>query len=84
MGQEPDVKPYKTTLVISTASQGKEVARVETGDDGRFRISLPPGEYIVGPPPGNVRFLPRASEQSVKVLPGQFAHLTINFDSGIR
>lgn len=84
MGQGPDVKPYKTTLIISTASQGREVARVETDADGRFRVSLPPGEYKIGPSPGNARFLPRASEQFVEVLAGRFAHVTINFDSGIR
>jgi hypothetical protein len=84
VGQGPGQKPFQTTLVISTAGEGREVARLETGSDGRFRVSLPPGEYKVGPPPGNTRFLPRASEEFVKVLPGQFAHVTINFDSGMR
>ncbi|MFP5263793.1 MAG: hypothetical protein ACLGJB_18075 [Blastocatellia bacterium] len=84
VGQARNEQPFKTTLVISTAAEGREVARLETGPDGRFRVSLPPGEYKVGPPPGGARFLPRASEQFVKVLPGQFAQVTINFDSGMR
>jgi hypothetical protein len=84
VGQARGEQPFKTTLVISTAAEGREVARLETGSDGRFRVSLPPGEYKVGPPPGGARFLPRASEQFVKVLPGQFAQVTINFDSGMR
>ena len=84
MGQGPSEQPFKTTLVILTAGDRREVARLETGSDGRFRVSLPPGEYHIGPPPGNTRFLPRAAEQLVKVLPGQFASVTINFDSGMR
>jgi hypothetical protein len=84
LGQGPSTQPFKTTLVISTATEGREVARLETGSDGRFRVSLPPGEYKVGPPPGNARRLPRGSEELVKVLPGQFAQVTINFDSGMR
>jgi hypothetical protein len=84
VGQGPDVKPLQTTIVISTAGEGREVARLETGSDGRFRVSLPPGEYNVGPPPGKIRFAPRGTEQRVKVLPGQFAQVTINFDSGMR
>ena len=83
-GQGPNTQPFKTTLVVMTAGEGREVARLETGSDGRFRVSLPPGEYRVGPPTGQGRFLPRAEEQTVRVLPGQFARLTINFDSGMR
>jgi hypothetical protein len=84
VGQEREVNPFKTTLVVLTAGEGREVARLETGSDGRFRVSLPPGEYKIGPPPSNSRFLPRGSEEFVKVLPGQFAQVTINFDSGMR
>jgi hypothetical protein len=80
----PNEQPFKTTLVISTAGEGREVARLETGSDGRFRVSLPPGEYRIGPPPGRGRFLPRAEEQIVRVMPGQFARVSFNFDSGMR
>lgn len=81
----PNKAPYETTLVIQTAGEGREVARLKTGSDGRFRVKLPPGEYEIMPAadrPG--RFLPRASPQQVKVLPGQFAQVTIYFDSGMR
>ena len=81
----PDIKPYPTTLAIVSTATGQEVTRLETGADGRFRVVLPPGEYRVIPvrdKPG--RFLPRASEVTVRVLPGQFAHTEIHFDSGMR
>ncbi|HKP86322.1 MAG TPA: hypothetical protein VJZ26_09510 [Blastocatellia bacterium] len=81
----PDKQPYETTLAIVTLGEGREVARLKTGSDGRFRVKLPPGDYEIMPAPDKPgRFLPRASSQEVKVLPGQFARVTIEFDSGIR
>jgi hypothetical protein len=76
--------PYKTTLVVWRTSDDREVARVETGSDGRFRVALPPGEYRIGPPPRTGRFLPRAGEETVTVAARKFANVTINFDSGMR
>jgi hypothetical protein len=81
---ETDTAPFKTALVISRASDGAVVARLETGSDGRFRVALPPGTYKVGPPLGTGQRLPRASEEIVNVVPGKFAHVTISFDSGMR
>jgi hypothetical protein len=77
--------PYAATLAIVSTAGDREVARLKTGPDGRFRIALPPGEYRVIPVqerPG--RFQPHASEELVNVLPGQFARVEIQFDSGIR
>ena len=81
----PDVAPYPATLAIVSTASNREVARFKTGSDGRFRVALPPGEYRVIPVqerPG--RFQPRASEEVVNVLPGQFARIEIHFDSGMR
>ena len=81
----PHKAPYETTLAITRAGEDREFTRLKTGSDGRFRVALPPGEYEIGPvsdKPG--RFLPRASPQQVKVLPGQFVQVTIEFDSGMR
>jgi hypothetical protein len=64
---------------------GREMARVQTGSDGRFRVSLPPGEYTIGPAPDQpARRFPRGEQQTVKVLPRQFTKVTIGFDSGMR
>lgn len=81
----PAVAPYPATLAIISTASGREVARLKTGSDGRFRVALPPGEYrivAVQEKPG--RFQPRASEELVNVLPGQFAHVEIHYDSGMR
>jgi hypothetical protein len=81
----PDIAPYPATLAIISTATDREVARVKTGSDGRFRVVLPPGEYrIVYAPERPGRMLPRATEELVRVLPGQFAHAEIHFDSGMR
>jgi hypothetical protein len=81
---QSDTAPFQTTLVILRASDGSEVKRIETGSDGRFRVVVPPGTYLVGPPRGTGRRLPRAGEETVTVVSGRFAQVTINFDSGMR
>ncbi len=81
---ESATAPYKTTLIVWRADGDQEVARVETGSDGRFRVALPPGTYRVAPPTQKGRFLPRAGEETVTVKPGMFVQVTINFDSGMR
>lgn len=81
---QSDTAPFQTTLVILRASDGSEVTRVETGSDGRFHVVVPPGTYLVGPPRGTGRRLPRAGEETVTVVSGRFAQVTINFDSGMR
>lgn len=79
---EPSGAPYAATLSIVAVASGREAARLKSDAEGRFRISLPPGEYRIVPvSPG--RF-PRATEQTVTVRPGQFAHIEIQFDSGMR
>jgi hypothetical protein len=82
---DPGSAPYQTTLVVLSAGNGHEVARIETGSDGRFRVSLPPGEYRIGPAPEQQRRrFPRGGEQTVKVTPGRFIRVTLEFDSGLR
>jgi len=76
--------PYKTTIVVWNATDGREVKRVETGSDGRFYIPLSPGTYRVGSPQQQGRFLPRANEETVSVIAGKFSQVTLHFDSGMR
>lgn len=76
--------PLETTLVVRSANDAREVARLETGSDGRFRVVLPPGTYTIGSPERAGRFLPRAAEETVTVEAGKFARVTITFDSGMR
>jgi hypothetical protein len=75
---------YQTTLVVYSETGGREIARVQTGTDGRFRVSVPPGRYMIGPPRDELRRLPRGSEQEVEVRAGAFTSVTVHFDSGMR
>lgn len=76
-------KGYQTTLVVETKDGKQEVARVQSGVDGRFRVALAPGEYIVAPLSG-ARPLPNCEMQFVTVEPGQFAPMMIHCDTGMR
>jgi hypothetical protein len=76
----PD-QPYAATIVIED-DDGNEVARTQSGEDGRYRIALPPGSYTLVPQsPGT---LPYASEQKVEVREGAYTQADISYDSGIR
>lgn len=76
----PD-QPYQATLTITTSS-GREIVRFQTDENGRFRVPLAPGEYVLHPEsPG---MLPFASEQPFSVRAGEFTHIVVSYDSGIR
>lgn len=76
----PDA-PYRTTITVRTPT-GREVTRVESGSDGRFRLGLAVGEYVLDPMSGDP--FPVGSPQVVTVEPNIFVDVTISLDSGIR
>ncbi len=80
----PDTAPYETTLVVLKASDATEVARVKTGTDGRFRLLLPPGEYVIRVPLDSRIRVPRAEPKRVRVSSGKIARVTLSFDNGLR
>jgi hypothetical protein len=59
--------------------------RARSGRDGRFRIRLSPGSYVVQALPEAGSAFPRPPAAfTVKVLAGRFTHITITYDTGIR
>jgi hypothetical protein len=76
------VRPYEATLRIRQRATHKLVATVRSADDGRFRVRLAPGRYVIVPVSG--RPYPQASPQRVRVRRHEFTRVTIRFDSGIR
>jgi hypothetical protein len=78
---EPNLRPYSATIMIQRAN-GTAAATVSSGQDGRFSVALPPGDYVVVPQNGSP--LPRAESQQVTVDPHQFTEVEIQYDSGIR
>ena len=76
----PDL-PHQAWIEVRT-SEGESVARVRSGLDGRFRVGLLPGIYVLDPEAGNP--FPTADEVNVIVKKGVFTPVTVSFDTGIR
>jgi hypothetical protein len=77
----PDV-PFEAELRVR-ADDGR-VSTTRSGPDGRFRLELAPGHYVVEPVAPNPGAPPQASPVGVEVAPHAFTDVTITYDSGIR
>lgn len=80
-GQECPDQPYQATLTVLSQT-GREIAQVQADSDGRFKIPLAAGTYILHPESPNA--MPFASDQTVVVQAGTFTHVVVTYDSGIR
>jgi hypothetical protein len=80
-GTECADQPYQATIVILGPS-GQALTQIETDEQGKFQLPLPPGEYTLAPVSGDP--LPTAGEQQVTVPPDGYTQVIIQYDSGIR
>ena len=76
---------YVEYPLIVLSSDGKnEIARVTADETGKFRVALPPGDYILDAqgrrPKGHVRSNP----QRFTIASNQVAHIDMYIDIGIR
>jgi len=78
----PD-QPYAAKLLIKNADSGR-VATTHSGEDGRFRIALKPGNYTLVPQSPDGAQLPYGSPQDFEVHDGAYTHVDVHYDSGIR
>lgn len=76
------VRPYETTIAVSSETSARPVAMVRARADGRFAVQLAAGRYLLVPQAG--RPFPRASPQTVTVRPGRYTSVVVRYDSGIR
>ena len=76
----PD-EPYSAWIRIGEEGGG-QVTRVRSGTDGRFRVGLKPGRYVVEGESGDP--FPRGERQAVEVEVGVWSEITVSFDTGIR
>jgi hypothetical protein len=71
-------------LIILSGDGKKEIARVTAEANGKYRLSLPPGDYILDVqgrrPKGHVR----AKPQRFTVISNQTARVDMDIDTGIR
>jgi hypothetical protein len=77
-------RPVKGAELLFTDASGTQVARVTSGADGSFSITLPPGRYRVVPQPFD-GLMGTAADQELMVRAGTPPPpLTISYDTGIR
>ena len=84
VGQDCDDKPYAGQVRIFDAATGEVVATARSGEDGRFRVALPPGSYRLEPVAPSASGLPFGKPIDVEVRAHIYEHVTVSFDSGIR
>ena len=78
-----DARPVADATLLIIDDEGGQVATVTTGDDGRFRLDLPPGTYTVQPQPVD-GLMGTAPPVSVTLVSGQSEQVTVSYDTGIR
>jgi len=76
----PDI-PYPAWIQVRR-QDGSTVTRIRAGEDGRFRVGLRPGAYVLHPESGDP--FPVSGDLEADVDKGVYTEVTINFDTGIR
>lgn len=74
-------RPYEAHLTVLDAA-GREIASVDSDHEGKFRIALPLGTYVLRPQQAGL--YPRAAEQRVEVSRDRMTRVAIMYDSGKR
>jgi hypothetical protein len=74
-------RPYEAIIGVANGA-GQVVAEVHSDPDGRFRIVLEPGTYVLHP--ASAAIYPQAPAQTVTVVRDKFTPVRIIYDSGIR
>ncbi len=81
-GTECPDQPYAADLDVADAD-GDIVATVRSGEDGRYRVSLAPGEYTLIPR-APAAGLPFAEPVPFTLAAGETTVVDVHYDSGIR
>ena len=75
-------RPYRARITIRRETPPTLVARVRSSAQGRFRVALAPGTYLLLPQ--NRRPYPRSSPEMATVFGHRYTPVLITYDSGIR
>ena len=71
-------------LIILSQDGKEEIARVTADENGKFRVALPPGDYVLDvegrQPKGHVQ----AKPQQFTIASSQTVHVDMYIDTGIR
>ncbi|MFN8526885.1 MAG: hypothetical protein U0821_27590 [Chloroflexota bacterium] len=74
-------RPVQATLAVLDVTQ-TPVAQVTTNERGRFKVLLPPGDYVLAPLAGQP--FAAARSQPISVVAGELTQVILGFDSGLR
>ena len=83
IGQPCPDKPYAAKLTVANPS-GKIIARGSADADGRYRILLAPGDYLLEAKAADGGPFPAAASRPFSVRQGEWTTLNVILDSGIR
>jgi hypothetical protein len=77
-------EPLRARVVAVREGSTDTAGSTESDADGRFRLALPPGRYVVRPENLTGAPVPTAMPMTVDVPDGGYVEITIAFDSGVR
>jgi hypothetical protein len=78
----PD-QPLQARLVVQSV-KGKEIAEGTSDAQGKFRIALKAGEYVLVPEAGSAAGLLSAAPQPFEVEAGLWTTVDVFYDTGLR
>ncbi|MEM7280944.1 MAG: carboxypeptidase-like regulatory domain-containing protein [Pseudomonadota bacterium] len=78
-----DEAPVGATLMIYGKDQ-KKVVKIVSDKDGKFELSLPPGDYVIVPAKDTPVPFPHTQTTQVVVPTDGYAEVTIRLDTGMR
>jgi hypothetical protein len=71
-------------LIILSGDAKKEIARVTADETGKYRIALPPGDYILDVQGRQPKGHARAKPQRFTVVSNQTVRVDMDIDTGVR
>jgi hypothetical protein len=71
-------------LVILSQDSKKEIARVTADENGKYRVTLPPGDYLLDVQRRRPKSPFRVKPQHFTVVSNQTVHVDMAIDTGIR
>jgi hypothetical protein len=77
-------KPVAARITVVLAATGMVLTVVISEADGRFRVGLPPGSYVLNAVNLTGAPYPRSNPVDVVVHSGAYTDITVSFDSGIQ
>lgn len=71
-------------LIILSRDGEKEIARVTADEGGKYRVALPPGNYVLDVQGRRPKGHLRAKQQPFTIISNQTVRVDMNIDTGIR